>query len=69
MKTIYDTNQTMKILGQQTCYHVLNAERFEHLRDVLQANVLGERALLETGMDVFMLGYMCGKHDERQRKK
>lgn len=73
---VYETNKTMKMLGKQDIFSMLNYERYRQLEDVLNAHCeeavkkhLQFVPLKDFEYSVYMLGYICGKHDERQRRK
>ena len=66
----YNQNDTMKLLGHQ--YYVPLVEReeiFKQYKEVFDA-VKNENPLMDPSecMDLFMLGYIWGKRDERARR-
>lgn len=69
-RTLYDENDTMKLIGKQMSYDLLKAN-YSYLKDILCANIRHNRddLAMRTMEDAFILGYIEGKRAERARKK
>lgn len=71
MKTIYDYNETMKIIGRQmlseyVCKDGIASTDFDEVLSAERANC---RPLFGIALDFFALGFIYGKRAERARKK
>lgn len=67
---LYDANETMKLLGKQFYYQILNDERKDAFNDMMNAHrTEGRIHYFDLAMDAFMLGYIYGKRVERARKR
>lgn len=72
-KTIYDTNSTMVLLGQQ---QYADDEAVKEIEAVIKAHAPNidsaphnvRAHMVETSWDVFILGYIYGKRAERARR-
>ena len=63
----YRKNETMKLLGKQTCEALFFDEVRKQIHDIAEAR--NTRFDYSAAMDVFLLGYIYGKKEERARKK
>lgn len=63
----YRKNETMKLLGKQTCEALFSDEVRKQIHDIAEAR--NTRFEHNAAMDVFLLGYIYGKKEERARKK
>lgn len=63
----YRKNETMKLLGKQTCEALFFDEVRKQIHDIAEAR--NTRFDYNAAMDVFLLGYIYGKKEERARKK
>ena len=63
----YRKNETMKLLGKQTCEALFFDEARKQIHDIAEAR--NTRFNYNAAMDVFLLGYIYGKKEERARKK
>lgn len=70
MRTKYDANETMKLIGPMSpfrgCKTDLEAkERNDQMMDIVEANV--NEPLLALASDSFCLGYIAGLREERKK--
>ena len=63
----YRKNETMKLLGKQTCEALFLDETKRQVHDISAAR--NAHFDYNAAMDVFVLGYIYGKKAERARKK
>lgn len=61
----YSVNETMKLLGKQYPTKIITDEIFNQIKDIVAVRMCG----FEAAFDIFSLGYIYGKHNERARKK
>ena len=69
---LYDTNETMKMLGQQSAAEIIGTGGIAagDFQNVIAAHLINGRTnYFEVGMDAFMLGYIYGKRAERAKRK
>ena len=64
---IYNTNDTMRLLGKQNAADVLGEVQFSEIDNIAEARPFNFTK--EAATDIFMLGYIYGKKAERTRKK
>lgn len=67
----YRQNETMKMLGRQCIMPLIDREEVvTQYREAFEA-IKKESPLMDSAecMDLFMLGYIWGKRDERARRK
>lgn len=72
--SIYDANETMRILGQQcSCQYIGGgAVGYNDFNAVIEAHKAAAKAdndLFSIGLDFFMLGFIYGKRAERAAKQ
>lgn len=68
MKTAYDKNDTMRMLGYQYAMEILCREKvWEDMDNIAKARPY--EATKTIAIDYFMLGYIYGKRAERSRRK
>lgn len=67
VETIYDKNETMRMLGNNTYMGALNKQTFSELDNILEARPY--TCTRDTAMDIFMLGFIHGKRADRVRRK
>ncbi len=63
----YIVNETMELLGHQCYLAVLTEDVRKQMNDVVEAR--NHFSISVADIDMFMLGYIHGKRDERARKK
>lgn len=63
----YRKNETMKLLGKQTCEALFFDEVRKQIHDIAEAR--NTRFDYNAAMDVFLLGYIYGKKEERARRR
>lgn len=66
ISNVYNTNDTMRMLGKQCSYEIISEEQFKKLNDIATARP--SSFTKEAAIDIFMLGYIYGKKAERSRK-
>ena len=59
VETIYDKNETMRMLGNNTYMGALNKQTFSELDNILEARPY--TCTRDTAMDIFMLGFIIIK--------
>lgn len=77
---LYNMNDTMKLLGYQYTIDTLNNERFKNIKDVINAyekhGNSGDKLIaiiyrknlgISIIWDIFMLGFIHGKREERNK--
>lgn len=66
----YEANETMKFLGKQYPDKMINNEQYNQLKDI-KAAYMDNHNFDITGMiiDAYILGYIMGKRNERDRRK
>ena len=72
MKTIYDYNSTMKILGYSEVAGIIapGGVASDSFRDVCSAHRAAKKNnIFDNGFDFFALGYIYGKRAERAKRK
>jgi len=67
MKTVYDQNETMKMLGYQYLDKMLSDDAYHAMQDIAKARP--KEASKDMAYDCFLLGYIYGKRAERSRRK
>ena len=67
MKTVYDQNETMRLLGYQYPGDVMDKKVVSAMQDIAKARPY--EATKTIAIDYFMLGYIYGKRAERSRRK
>ncbi len=63
----YRKNETMKLLGKQTCEALFSDEAKRQIHDIAAAR--NTRFDYNAAMDIFVLGYIYGKKRERDRRR
>lgn len=63
----YRKNETMKLLGKQTCEVLFSDEAKRQVHDIAAARNI--RFDHNAAMDIFILGYLYGKKGERARRR
>lgn len=69
MENIYNVNETMRMLGKQDNFCELfkgNGEIRKKLKDIQEARA--NQFVMDAAFDIFMLGYIYGKREERKRR-
>lgn len=71
IKTIYDENETMRLIGQQTSllYIGEGGVATDDFLNVIEAEKKHRQGLYSVAVDFFILGLIYGKRTERQRRK
>lgn len=72
--TIYDKNRTMRLIGFQ-CYEITD-DVITEIEDIIKARAPHidtapysvKDAMVRMSIDLFLLGYIHGKRDERAKK-
>lgn len=72
MKTRYEANDTMRLIGKQGIAQLLDPEIKAAMLEILSAhgaykNGLCDDTLTELAMDCFQYGYLVGKRAERTK--
>lgn len=67
MKSIYDVNDTMRMLGNQDSSIAYNGDARKQIDEIAEARPYS--FTLDAAADIFMLGYIYGKRAERTKKK
>lgn len=70
--SLYEINETMKLIGKQSCYHCMRDSEFGNLvNDVAVAHTkyfgVMRNTSLEIGMDYLLLGIIIGKKLARRK--
>ena len=68
IKTAYDKNKTMRLLGYQKMSVVYSNDNRDMIQDVLDARRYCTDPM-SVIFDIFILGFICGKRAERTRRK
>ena len=63
----YDKNETMKLLGNQKVMFIYRDGIKKKIDDIAKARPFSVTP--DAAIDIFMLGYICGKRAERARRK
>lgn len=67
IQAVYDSNDTMKLLGKQYTGKMLGQEQFNAINDIAKAR---PRSFTESSaIDLYLLGYIYGQRAERAKKK
>ncbi len=69
MGNIYDTNETMRLLGRQDYCALYNreGEAYKGIKEIQQART--SEFVMDAAFDIFALGFIHGKRVERNRNK
>lgn len=71
IKTIYDSNETMKMIGQQCSYELIRSNEtiYKQFMDVLKAHQEHQtKDITEIGIDFYTLGIMAAKQMEPEHQ-
>ena len=71
INTIYDENETMKLLGQQFSLFYIGEGGIatDDFMNVIKAEKKHRQDLFSVAVDFFLLGLIYGKREERRRRK
>lgn len=71
IKTIYDENETMKLIGQQRILSLIGAGGIakHDFLNMVNAETIHNQDLYTIAGDAFTLGYIYGKRAERAKRK
>ena len=72
MKSIYEKNKTMKMIGESTIYNLIfsDGEPHDDFWNVLKAHAEDKtNDIFHICTDIFALGYIYGKRAERAKRK
>ena len=66
-KSIYQTNEVMRLIGKQNDFRLLNRDFYAAL-DAHRAAGNEDKQLFNVALHFFLLGIICGKRQERAAK-
>lgn len=66
VETVYEANETMKLLGHQCPADMITSEIVEQMNEITEARKY--TTTFETALDMFLLGYIHGKRAERAKR-
>jgi len=70
MSNVYETNDTMKLLGHQYYDKIVTPEYLKEIEGIIKANLEGDRPDIRmVKYDIFVFGYLMGMRAARQQKK
>ena len=72
--SLYTENETMKLIGEQSSEVLMVDSKYsQYIEDVVTAhykNTFPDKSFIfNIGMDFFLLGFLLGKREDRQRRK
>lgn len=69
MKSIYNENETMRLLGKQSYGEMFgrDQEAYKGIKEIQQARM--HEFTVDAAFDIFMLEYIYGKRAERKKRK
>ena len=69
MRTRYDENETMKLLGHQYLNRMMGNEEFHKMLEIMDAHKCNSPRLHPAATDIYMWGFINGQRHERTKKR
>ena len=63
----YQSSETMRMIGNQYFSKIIMEEQINAIKDIIKAYPNG--LTTDTAIDVFLLGFIYGKREERKKNK